>query len=255
VRGSRKNIGGQSHIVNRQHIRKAIIIGTFLLFPVIIFYFSPYLIVIGALQGVITGSFIMFALQLLFSLFGGRALCGYICPVGGLQECLMLSNDKKMKGGRRNLIKYCLWTPWIITVAVLFIRAGGASGIDFFFHITNGVSLNSPFTYVIYYGVLLLVAVLSLTLGRRAFCHCICWMAPFMVIGAKASDLLKMPSLHLRPDKDNCIGCGRCAEKCPMSLDVKEMVKKGNMKNAECILCGECIDICPQKAIAYSFRK
>ncbi len=40
-----------------------------------------------------------------------------------------------------------------------------------------------------------------------------------------------------------------------MSLDVKEMVQKENMKNAECILCGECVDTCPKKAIGYSMKR
>ena len=241
--------------MKRQNVRKAITIGVFLLFPVIIFYFSPYLIIMGALEGVIAGCFIMFALQFLFSLFFGRALCGYLCPVGGLQECLMLANNKKVRGGKRNLIKYCIWAPWIMTIAVLFIRAGGIKEIDFFFHIKNGVSLTEPFTYMIYYGVVLIVVIMGLTMGRRAFCHYVCWMAPFMAAGSKAADLLKFPKLRLKPAKINCVGCGMCSGKCPMSLDVKEMVENENMKNSECILCGECIDICPKKAIVYSFFK
>jgi len=44
-------------------------------------------------------------------------------------------------------------------------------------------------------------------------------------------------------------------KKCPMSLDVKQMVECGDMKNTECVLCGECIDYCPKKAIVYSFKK
>ena len=240
--------------MRRQKIRKAVVVGTFLLFPIVIFYFSPYLIILGAMEGVVAGSVIMFSLQFLLSLFWGRSICGYVCPVGGLQECLMLANDKKAKGSKRNIIKYCLWAPWIIAIVVLFIRAGGISEVNFFYHTTNGVSLYEPFTYMIYYGVLLLVAVLALTAGKRAFCHCVCWMAPFMVIGTKVSDWLKLPRLRLKSDKRNCTGCSRCSDKCPMSLDVKKMVENGSMKNSECILCGECIDTCPKKAITYSFK-
>ena len=239
----------------RQRIRKAIIIGTFLLFPVIIFYFSPYIIIMGAMEGVIAGSFIMFSILFILSLFIGRSLCGYICPVGGLQECLMLVNNKNAKGGKRNLIKYFLWTPWIIAIIILFIRAGGVSHVEFSYFISHGVSLNEPYSYVIYYGILLFVVVLALTMGKRAFCHSICWMAPFMVIGTKASGWLKLPRLQLRANKENCTGCKSCSAKCPMSLNVAEMVERGNMKDTECILCGECIDVCTNRAIAYSFRK
>jgi len=241
--------------MKRQNIRKALMIISFLLFPVTIFYLSPYLIVLGATAGVIVGSMVIFTHQFMFSLFFGKLFCGYVCPGGGLQECLMLANNKRVKGGRRNYIKYCIWVPWIIAIIILFVRARGFSDVDFFFHITNGVSLNAPFTYLIYYGMVLLITVLALTLGRRAFCHYVCWMAPFMVIGTKIANGLKMPILHIKADKTKCINCKKCSEKCPMSLDVNSMVEREKMINSECILCGECIDICHKKAIKYSFKK
>jgi len=74
-----------------------------------------------------------------------------------------------------------------------------------------------------------------------------------MVIGTKISDWLKIPRLRLKPDSSACVGCEKCTEKCPMSLDVKGMVVNGSMKNSECILCGECVDACPKKAVLYSF--
>jgi len=150
------------------------------------------------------------------------------------------------------LIKYCLWVPWVTAIVLLFIRSGGVKKVDFFFHTINRVSLNEPFTYVIYYGVILIIVVLALAAGKRAFCHYVCWMAPFMVMGTKVADLLKFPKLRLKSTKDNCINCRKCTEKCPMSLDVNDMVANDKMTNSECILCGECIDICPKKAIRYS---
>ena len=239
---------------SRQKVRKLLLVIMFLFLPVVMFYFSPYLIIRGAAEGIVTGSVIMFASQFVFSLFFGRFFCGYVCPTGGLQECLMLANCKKAKGGKRNLIKYFIWTPWIAVIAILFVRAGGFTRFDFTFHVANGVSLAEPFTYFIYYGVVLIIVVLSLTAGSRATCHYICWMAPFMVIGTKLADRLKIPRLHLESEKDSCIGCMKCSEKCPMSLDVKVMVETEKMKNPECILCGECIDICPKKTIKYAFK-
>ena len=39
----------------RQRVRIGILLASFALFPVTIFYFSPYLIVWGAFQGVVAG--------------------------------------------------------------------------------------------------------------------------------------------------------------------------------------------------------
>jgi ferredoxin-type protein NapH len=235
----------------RQKVRKAIIIGSFLFFPITIFYFSPNLVLLGAMDGIVVGSFIMFSIQFALSLFLGRAPCSYFCPIAGLHECLAPVTDKKAKGGWRNLIKYCIWVPWVVAIALMFVRAGGFREFDFFFHTANGVSLREPFSYFIYYGVILLVVAMAFAAGKSAFCHYVCWMAPFMVVGTKLSGWLRLPRLRLEPNKDGCTKCKICTKKCPMSLDVMQMVEQGNMENAECTLCGECIDSCPQKAIRY----
>jgi len=243
-------------MVKRQNLRKTLILLTFFLFPVTFSYASPYLIIISAASGVVNASFVIFSLLFLFSMFFGRGWCGYICSAGGLQECLIMAQPKKTKGGKLYLIKYFIWIPWLITILFLFIKAGGIKRIDFFININNGISISGPtFLIIIYYTVVSIFTVLSLFAGKRAGCHYLCWMAPFMVIGIKTAKILKIPTLHLKTNKTQCIGCNKCSEKCPMSLDVKDMVKNEKMINSECILCGECIDICSKKAITYSFKK
>lgn len=241
--------------MTRQKIRKMMVIITFLLLPIIIFYFSPYLIVLGAMEGIIVGSFVMFLLLFLTSLFFGRAFCGYVCATGGMQECLMLVSNKKAKGGKLNFIKYFIWVIWICSIILLFVQAGGFKKIDFLFHTNNGISLSEPFTFAIYYGVILLIFVLSMTAGKRAFCHYVCWMAPFMAIGTKISCVLKLPRLQLVSIKHKCTRCRLCSDKCPMSLNVMNMVENDNMKNSECILCGECVEACKANVIKYTFNE
>jgi ferredoxin len=92
-----------------------------------------------------------------------------------------------------------------------------------------------------------------LTVGRRSFCHHVCWMAPFMVLGTKFGNLLHLPSLHLVPKNERCNGCGLCSTKCPMSLPVKEMVSRGKIDHVDCIQCGECADNCARKVIQFKF--
>ena len=230
------------------------VISTFLLFPIIIFYFSPYLIILGALEGIASGSVVMFSLQFLFSLFFGRSLCGYICPLGGLQECLMLVNNKQVKNGKINLLKFCFWIPWLISIIIIFSYGGGIKKFDFFFHTKYGVSLYEPITYMIYYGVVILVVTLSVKIGKRAFCHYVCWMSPFMILGTKLSRKLKLPLLHLKIDKTKCLKCGLCSTKCPMSLNVQKLIEDEKMTNSECILCGECINTCKKDVIKYSWK-
>ncbi|MBL4930714.1 4Fe-4S binding protein [Clostridium paridis] len=241
--------------MKRQRIRSTLLIISFLLFPLVLYYFSPYLIVMGASEGVITGSFIVFGIMFLTSLFLGRGFCGWICPAGGLQECCSMAVDKKVKGGKLNWIKYLIWTPWIILIIMMFISAGGIKKIGFFYQTYYGISVINVQAYAIYYFVVGGIALLSLSVGKRAFCHYGCWMAPFMIIGSKIKNKFKYPSLHLKADEKKCIDCKLCNKKCPMSLEVSSMVQKGDMHNSECILCGQCVDTCPKNVIKYSFIK
>ena len=79
--------------MKRQRIRKLLITISLLLFPITLYYFSPALIINAGLNGVINGSFIVFAMMFLLSIPFGRFFCAYLCPAGGLQECAFAIND------------------------------------------------------------------------------------------------------------------------------------------------------------------
>ncbi len=241
-------------MTRRQKIRKAIILISFLLFPITINYFSPYLIIDGASQGIIAGSFITFALLFIISLFLGRAFCGWVCPGAGIQELCFTVNDKKARGGRLNWLKYFIWIPWISIIIIMAILAGGFHTVSLLHLTETGISVSEPAAYLMYFTIVGLFVILSFTAGKRAFCHYVCWMAPFMIIGTKIKNYFKWSSLHLETVNDKCKQCKICAKNCPMSLEVSKMVQSGFMENAECILCGDCVDSCPQKVVTYSWR-
>jgi ferredoxin-type protein NapH len=239
--------------MRRQSIRKAIILISFLLFPVAMNFLSPYLIITGAAEGIITGCFIIFGLLFASSMVMGRAFCGWLCPMACLQEVSAGVNGKKAGGGRKDWIKYFIWAPWILGIIAAAVSAGGFHKIDPLYLTETGISVDSPMKYITYYGVLAIFVILSFVFGKRASCHYICWMAPFMVIGKKIRNAGKWPALHLEAESTKCNNCKMCEKKCPMSLEVNKMVQKGDMENSECILCGECADTCARNAIGYAF--
>jgi hypothetical protein len=51
---------------------------------------------------------------------------------------------------------------------------------------------------------------LALVFGRRAGCHSICWMAPFIILGRKLRNLVGWPSLRLVASSDLCRDCQTC---------------------------------------------
>jgi len=243
----------------RQRVRKALVIFAFLTFPITMNLLSPYVIIDGAMNGIINGSLIMFGLMFVSSLFLGRAWCGWVCPGGGMQEIVEPVNNKSVNGRKIDWIKWLIWLPWISLIIILAIRAGGYSSVDFLYHTENGISVAGSadrpifFAYIVYYFVIALFVGLAIAVGRRAGCHSICWMAPFMMIGRWIRNRFGWPSLRLEVDASACKDCKLCTKNCPMSLDVNAMVQLEKMENAECILCGTCVDNCARHAISYSF--
>ncbi|MCK7479114.1 MAG: hypothetical protein M0C28_18415 [Candidatus Moduliflexus flocculans] len=52
---------------------------SFLLFPITLNFFSPYVSIDGAMAGVVSGSVLVFLLMFLSGLFFGRGWCSYVC--------------------------------------------------------------------------------------------------------------------------------------------------------------------------------
>lgn len=240
--------------MKRQKIRFGILLISLLLFPIIIWYFSPYLIIMGAMEHIVNGSFIVFGILLITSMFLGRGFCGYVCPISGLQECAKYANDRNPKQGWRNYVKYVIFVIWIAAIILCYMLGKGQIKIDFLYMTDHGISVSKINNYIIYYGIIVLMLVPSLLFGKRIPCHYYCWIAPFMVIGSKIGQVLHLPQLHIQAETEKCIECHKCNQKCPMSLDVQSMVKDGHIGSTECIQCGECVDTCPKKVLNYSMN-
>jgi ferredoxin-type protein NapH len=241
--------------MNRQKARLALAVLMVFLFPIIYYYFSPYLIIMGAAEGIIAGDVIAFAGLFVTSLFFGRAWCGWICPAGATQELCSKVNGREFNGKKRNLVKYFIWAPWIAIAIMMLIAAGGVKVIDPLYQTWNGISVQDLPSGVMFAVIAGAIAAFALAAGKRAACHTICWMAPFMIIGRKIRNSIGWPALQLEADNNKCINCKTCTRSCSMSLDVNAMVQNRSMENPECILCGKCVDNCPKGAIRYSFGK
>ncbi len=236
----------------RQKIRMTILLITLLLFPVLLNYLSPYLIMAGASEGVINGSLLVFSALFVAALVIGRGWCAWVCPAAGIGDICAMVQTKPV-GKKTRWVKWGVWTVWLGMIVSLVVQAGGYQRVDPLYMSEEIVSVTHPEQYVIYYFVLASIVGLSLTVGKRGFCHTVCWMAPFMIIGRKLSNLMKAPALRLYADAGQCSDCLSCNRTCPMSLDVHQMVKLHNMEHLDCILCGQCVDGCSKQAIVYRF--
>jgi polyferredoxin len=208
----------------------------------------------GASEGIAAGDIIFFLLLLLLSIFIGRVFCGWICPAGSLQEAAFHVNEKPANN-KGNWIKIALFIPWLIIFILLALNAGGIKYIDIFYKRAMGISIAGATEWIMYFGTVAIVLVLSLIAGKRGLCHHLCWVSPFMIIGGAIRKLLRLPSLYIKASPDSCSSCGICAKKCPMSLQVNELLKSGSVTHYECILCGCCVDSCPKGVIHFAFGR
>ncbi len=240
----------QKSRLSRQTIRRAILIVSFLLLPATLFYISPIVILMGAAQGIATGSLLLFAALFVLSLGVSRLWCGWLCPMGAWQE-ICSPVMKRRVDGRRDRVKYGVTVLWLGLLAYLFIGAGGILAVDPFYATENGLSITSFDTLMIAGVIFLAIFAAAYFMGRRGFCRVICPTAVLMIVGRKIRNAVGWPALQLAADAGRCIDCEKCSKACPMGLDVHGMVREGRMESTECILCASCVDACPEGVIAY----
>lgn len=236
----------------RQKIRRSLLLVFFLLFPITMNYYSFMLPVMGLLEGVICGALLFWGLFFFSSLLVGRSGCGYICPLGGLQD--MWDGALTMRLRRLNplfLSKYLLSVVWLVVLTWAFFRGEKPFSLQFFYLTEHIVSWDSVYGFFPYAIVLGLVSVSALLLGRRGFCRYFCWYALLNIGGTALARTVRLPHLALHADSSKCAACHQCTANCPMSLPVYQMVQSGRTFQRECILCGTCIDGCSGKVLSY----
>jgi len=244
----------KKHASSRQTLRKWLLVISFVLLPVTLMLISPIVIIVGAAQGIATGSMLLFIANFILSLVVARLWCGWLCPMGAWQEICSPVFKHTVQDGWRNSVKYVVTVLWLAVLAYLFFSAGGIRAVDPFFGMENGLSITSAASLMVVVVIFTMLFIIAYLMGRRGFCHVFCPVAGLMVLGRKIRNLAGWPALQLSADASHCIDCKKCSKECPMGLDVNGMVRKGEMENPDCIMCASCADTCPQGAITYGVK-
>ena len=192
-------------------------------------------------------------LLIFFGALLGRAVCGFLCPMGWLQELLDLVPTRKRNRFRLDRplrkLKYLVLAAALIlplfvartpffckyvcpsgTTAALFLAAADKT--------VRGL-LGSLFSWKL--AVLIALVLLSLFIFRP-FCKYLC------PLGAVYGCFNRFALYQGSVDGNACVNCGKCAAVCRMGVDPVK-----NINSAECIRCGDCVKTCPAKAIRFGF--
>ena len=218
---------------------------------------------IGALQAVSGSmnfklSFYVTGLLLAFGVLLGRAVCGWLCPFGLIQELIhkIPSPKRKLKKGFL-YIKYIVLVVFVIILPITATNYMGMGKPAFCQYICPAGTLEGGIPLLSTHAELrqiigplfsLKMAILVITIVGcifiyRFFCRILC------PLGAIYGLLNKISIYHLDVDMHKCVNCGKCRQTCKMEVDP---VKAPD--SAECIRCGECAGACPEGAICLGFR-
>ncbi|NLL65262.1 MAG: 4Fe-4S binding protein [Clostridiaceae bacterium] len=141
---------------------------------------------IGAMQNCLAGvnrrpSFVVLGYLLVFGSILGRVVCGWLCPIGLIQDALQYLRPVSKRGrslpghNRLRYFKYVILFVFVIFLPAIIIKAGA---------------------------------------GSPWFCKYIC------PLGAIYGIFNKVALIRLHVSLDRCISCGRCTKTCPMDIDV-----------------------------------
>ncbi len=182
------------------------------------------------------------------SLLAGRAFCGWMCPVGTVQDLLAgltrrLTGEKKHIRGKKSKSRYPVQLPpkldpWLrslkyLVLAVILL----ASTWSLYPPLHEICPARALFSFQLTTPLLisvLVVFIITSMLNRLFWCKYLC---PF---GATLAIFNKIAPLRLVVNQSSCTACSRCDTECPMGIqNVPE-----NLRSAECIQCLECLETC-----------
>ena len=221
---------------------------------------------VGAMQNFLAGTqrgISMFAAGFLLTagVVFGRFICGYVCPMGLLQDLMYKIKSPKliMRLRYAKYIKYIVLVLFVIALPYAVRHNLSELGEPWFckyicpsgtiFGALPLLTVNGFLRGFIGLQFYIKAAGASFLLFAqvfvyRIFCRTLC------PLGAVYSLFNKIAFLRMHHDKSKCSKCGACAKNCAVCIDP---VKTPN--SPECVRCGKCKTVCREDALNYFLMK
>ncbi|WP_310601119.1 4Fe-4S binding protein [Desulfobulbus sp.] len=179
----------------------------------------------------------------------GRVFCSWVCPISFLAEAIAMLRAGIMRKKRfhdrlvlgKRLLWYALVGELLLSLILgaplfVFLSPPGLVGREL---------MLAVYSHRLAWEGILVVGIMMLELlTRRFYCRYFCPLGALLaLVGAKR----RLVVAH-RPDQ--CTGCARCAQNCPLGLQPE----LGETRTAYCWNCGTCIESCPERALQFTWR-
>jgi len=231
---------------------------------------------------------LLIAILLLILLFTNRFFCGWICPIGTIQDgcaAIPVKNKKEVRKETHEKLIKIKYVPVIILI-LLLVPLCIAKSIDINFYISYreglGALSQKPFGYFslseyifvffpeimneiwisatlmplfsnlfrLIIFIFYIVVIIASIWYPRVYCRYLC---PF---GAVASAISPYSFLKLSRSPVKCVGraeCGICERVCPKQVRILDEPFEFFTGHGECNFCLKCQEACPYKAIDIKF--
>ena len=185
------------------------------------------------------------------SLLAGRAFCGWLCPLGAVQDGLAwlarrLSGEKRHIRGKKSAArfpaklpptadKWLRYAKYLVLGVIVWVSVTAVYPPLHFICPVRAVfsfQLKTPLLWSI-----LITFIVTSLLVERFWCKYLC------PLGALIAATNNFSPLHIVVNQERCNQCGRCDVECPM--DIIEV--SANTRDAECIRCLECVETCARQ--------
>jgi len=194
------------------------------------------------LEKIALSSFILLLATVITALVFRRSFCGYLCPLGTLQE-LFGRLGKKVIGKRftipLSVDKYVRYGKYIVFVLVVVFSVVMGELVFrpydpwvAYQHLTS----DELFSSLLAGFVVLILSLLGSFFYDRVFCKYLCPLGGFLGI------LAKVGYFRIRRNEKTCIDCKACSRVCPVNIPVAEL---SEVTSSECISCNLCVNACP----------
>ena len=193
--------------------------------------------------------FLALGLLVMTGVLLGRFLCGWVCPMGFLQDLLYKIPGRKIAlPAWTKFIKYVLLVLTVVLLPFLlgettlwsYCRGCPVSAMQATLpNLLSGGGFPLPVRTVV--KLVILVAVLLLAMvSSRGFCRVLC------PIGALLAPFNHLSFWGVKPVV-GCVGCKKCNSTCPTQCAPAPamMDHRSPSRQTECVVCNDCRTRCP----------